>query len=315
MSTLEPPVWLNKAFLESSLRAGYDDTLSIGNYDIKTATAKGDNYTSTMYRVTVETTGNKTFSVLIKYLLEAGKSGDMLRQSTAHLREATMLSVMLPKMTALLQDAMPGKFFPRSRNDKEGLLIMEDLSPLGFKMAKRQKGLDLSHCLLVMRKLGRFHATSVLIHQQDPDSMANFQTNLFIEHNNGNFSKLFAGLLRNAADEVETWPESSQYAGKIRAYAEDIVGCLRRVTARDDSAFNVLNHGDLWVNNMLFRYSKTGQPESMLFVDYQLCNYASPALDLQYFMNTSPTDDVRMRHTDTLLQVGQQQLTKNYSQL
>jgi aminoglycoside phosphotransferase (APT) family kinase protein len=112
------------------------------------------------------------------------------------------------------------------------------------------------------------------------------------------------GLIKNAADEVETWPESAQFAGKIRQFTKDMMGHMNRATLRNDSAFNVLNHGDAWVNNMLFRYSNTGQPESVLFVDYQLCHYTSPALDLQNFIHTSPKDEVRLRHMDTLLQVS-----------
>lgn len=112
-----------------------------------------------------------------------------------------------------------------------------------------------------------------------------------------------SGLINKVADEVETWPESAQFAGKIRAFSKDVMGQIDRLTLRDDKAFNVLNHGDVWVNNLMFKYSNTGEPETVMFVDYQLTHYTSPALDLQYFIHTSPRDEVRMRHTDTLLQV------------
>jgi dihydroxyacetone kinase len=114
MYTVECPVWLDKIFLEESLRAGYnDETLSIANYNVRLAIAKGDNYTSNMYRVTMETTRNRTFSVIIKHLLDTGKAGDMVQKSTAYLREKTMLTAVLPKMAALLQNAMPGKLTSR----------------------------------------------------------------------------------------------------------------------------------------------------------------------------------------------------------
>lgn len=43
------------------------------------------------------------------------------------------------------------------------LLVIEDLAPLGFRMACRQSGLDLAHCVLALRGLARFHAASVAI--------------------------------------------------------------------------------------------------------------------------------------------------------
>jgi hypothetical protein len=74
----------------------------------------------------METTGNRTFSVVIKYLLDSGKAGDMLQHTTVHLRETNMLTIMLPKMAALLQDAMPGKFFSRLCNNRC------DINQVGF---------------------------------------------------------------------------------------------------------------------------------------------------------------------------------------
>jgi hypothetical protein len=58
-------------------------------------------------------------------------------------------------------------------------LVLEDLSATGFKMGERRKGLDLDHCLLVMRTLARFHAASVVLHEQDPDSMKEYDNSFF----------------------------------------------------------------------------------------------------------------------------------------
>lgn len=43
------------------------------------------------------------------------------------------------------------------------LLVIEDLAPYGFRMADRLAGLDLQHCILALRGLGRFHASSVAV--------------------------------------------------------------------------------------------------------------------------------------------------------
>jgi hypothetical protein len=58
---------------------------------------------------------------------------------------------------------------------------MEDLCAEGFKMAERRQGLDLAHCLLTMRRVAKFHAASVVLHDQDPDSMAIYDQSIYSE--------------------------------------------------------------------------------------------------------------------------------------
>jgi purine-nucleoside phosphorylase len=50
------PGWLNKDFLETTLRSAGDLSARVVSYDVAIATAAGDNYMSDMYRVTVEVT-------------------------------------------------------------------------------------------------------------------------------------------------------------------------------------------------------------------------------------------------------------------
>jgi len=76
---------------------------------------------------------------------------------------------------------------------------------------------------------------------------------------------------------------------------------MLQITRRDDSAFNVLNHGDLWVNNMLFQYSDV--PEDLRLLDFQLQYFSSPVIDLQYFFSTSLSEEVREYHLDRLMEV------------
>lgn len=66
--------------------------------------------------------------------------------------------------------------------------------------------------------------------------------------------------------------------------------------------FKVLNHGDTWVNNLMFKY-ENGKPIDVIFVDYQMSYYSSPGLDLNYFINTSPHNEIRENQIDEILHV------------
>jgi aminoglycoside phosphotransferase (APT) family kinase protein len=102
---------------------------------------------------------------------------------------------------------------------------------------------------------------------------------------------------------VKTWPGyAERYAAKLEELAEAMMDRIIEVVKRDDTALNVLIHGDLWVNNMLFRYSD-GRPQDVRFLDFQLLHFSSPAIDLQYFFNTSLCEDVRANHLESLVKV------------
>jgi hypothetical protein len=59
--------------------------------------------------------------------------------------------------------------------------VLQDLCADGFKMAERRQGLDLTHCLLVMRMLARFHAASVVLHDREPHELSVYDKIFFSE--------------------------------------------------------------------------------------------------------------------------------------
>lgn len=67
--------------------------------------------------------------------------------------------------------------------------------------------------------------------------------------------------------------------------------CYDRVCAlvrRRSDDFNVLCHGDMWSNNLMFSASGA----DVLLCDFQIMTYASPVLDLLYLLYSSSGDDV-----------------------
>lgn len=85
-----------------------------------------------------------------------------ITKSTLFETEINMMTDTLHKMNQLVgpKYKLSGRGLYNQRKDPV-FLVMEDLAPLGFKMADRQAGLDIEHVILAIRGLARFHASSV----------------------------------------------------------------------------------------------------------------------------------------------------------
>ncbi|XP_069692919.1 uncharacterized protein [Periplaneta americana] len=287
------PPSLDKKLLEDALQT------RVAHFDVQQASSQGENFMGNLLRVHVETEDAATYDIVIKLL------PDMLLESASYLRENLVYSDTLPRMEALLRDVVPDlqPFSPRHVYSRPGVLIMADLSPLGFRMADRHSGLDLDHCRLVISTIARFHAASVALHEREPGSMDQYDKGVFSDpKSRESIMRFFSGMAHSLASEVETWPGfGEKYAHKLHRVADKMLDKLIAASERDNNKFNVLNHCDLWVNNVMFRYEGTAVAGVRL-LDYQMVHFTSPAVDLQYFLNTSPQEDVRVNHTDLLLE-------------
>lgn len=68
---------------------------------------------------------------------------------------------------------------------------------------------------------------------------------------------------------------------------------------RPDEPLAVLCHGDFCRNNLLFRYDETtGRPLDAVVLDPAQARYASPAVDLSFFLYMNTTDADRTEHWD-----------------
>ncbi|XP_058801085.1 uncharacterized protein LOC131669904 [Phymastichus coffea] len=300
-------------FTEKILRESERDAnLKVLSVFIKPATNKGDNYTSDMFRATVEYTRqedkktiNQTKSLIVKVEpLTEGVHQDLISKSSLFSTEILMMTDTLARMNELLGPDSPplnGRgLYTQSKNPP--LLVIEDLAPLGFRMADRQAGLDMDHCLLAIRNLARFHASSIALMERDPSQRTKYSRGIFHESQPAEMQIFFEQGTQQLGKEIANWPElDPEISKKILKLASTIYkkGC--EVTAFRENEFNVLNHGDFWVNNMLFQYNESNKPIGHIFVDFQVCLYSSPGVDLNYFFNTSLTDDTLVLHEETLI--------------
>ncbi|XP_069690902.1 uncharacterized protein [Periplaneta americana] len=311
------PEWMSTSFFESALRFSEEDNnITVISSEVKAATVPGDNYVSDMYRAVVKfkrgsDTVEKSIIVKASKPTSEGVMAKITSETNIFYQETAAFTMIFPEMYNLLNEVPSLSNQPFSAkylysyhsNESTSSILLEDLKVSGFRLAEKKSGLDLKHCLLVMRTIARFHAVSLVLHQKDPEIFKSFMVHALYTGKDTGMEAIITGGVSNAAREVETWPDfKEKFARKLYNLRDTAMEQWIAGIVRNENEFNVLCHGDLWFNNMMFRYSDdTGEVEEVRFVDFQLTYWTSPVMDLQYFMHSSASAEV-LEHSEVLIQ-------------
>ncbi|KAJ9590335.1 hypothetical protein L9F63_027825, partial [Diploptera punctata] len=256
---------------------------------------------SNLHRLLVRTTGGD-ISIIVKCRIDEGTVGETLGQTGIFTKEQQMYKTTLPRLEEILLQGLPDVFeslSPKCFYCCDEFLVIEDLSPLGYKMEDRQKGLDLTQSMSVMKALGRLHAASIKLHESDPNEYKKYHVNFFSEPSVfSTWDTCFEVMMGIFIEELETWPaeEGSYYVEKLRDLKPNFHQKVHETVQRNDSDFNVLAHADCWINNLLFNDA------TVTFVDFQFVQFTSFAIDLHTLFATTFKMEVRRNHRESLIQ-------------
>ncbi|KAI4491672.1 hypothetical protein M0804_003064 [Polistes exclamans] len=196
-----------------------------------------------------------------------------------------------------------------SRRKYIKILVLEDLKYQNYYM-RELKFLDYPHARLTLRSIARFHAYSFAIRAKKPETFEIFKSikepvfyfgnPITINTEDDDYSIALIDLIEKVLEE-----EDEHYRKRYKNFVKNMSKiALEVVKGSYAEPYAVVNHGDAWTNNILFKYKendKNNEPEDLRFLDFQVCRYASPALDISYILFCFTLHEMRVKHYDDLL--------------
>lgn len=160
--------------------------------------------------------------------------------------------------------------------------------------------LDEKHIMLMTESIAKLHATSYALKIQNREKFDEFVNSFrafpFADKKKTMFDALYDIALERLHRHVSSTEQNEDYSAAVKKiyekYIEKPSGLLQEFLD-DDPVFNTIIHGDYNRNNVMFKYvSPEGfdDPVGVKMFDFQWIKYASPVLDLSFYlyMNLDP---------------------------
>jgi len=218
-------------------------------------------------------------------------------------------------------------------------ITMPDLRSHGFRMADRQVGLDLEHVTLLMKAHAKYHSLSWAYKQKYelPTLSKKFPFLAFEmqEEDKAMFENVMVASAENALTAIGTGPPNADIYERTKIYQGKIAKIItaafedgndpgdlkefHRICPEETPntrPWKVALHGDCWINNLLFRYNKSGnKPEEIVLIDLQMVREACPTMDMVYVLYSSTDSEFRKKHLDEMLELYHDEFLRNCSLL
>lgn len=175
-------------------------------------------------------------------------------------------------------------------------------------MQNRQEPLTFEHISLMMKALGKFHAISFALKDQQPAKFKQLKSLLY-EHywtrsRFESFEKTYETCFNRMLISLEEENRLDLLEKLKKAATNDYIGrACSLVSTESAEPYAVICHGDLTSFNSMFRKNVQGTPTEIRFFDWQFSRCASPVTDLVIYLLCSSTKNLRDKHYEDFLKI------------
>lgn len=295
---------------------------------------KGDSYLSEVYRLEVEDETSRQAEgdvplkakLVVKSIPKNVGRRMTFRSADFFRNEINFYNVVMSEFNKFQREKRPtrpftdiSKMLASHSDGVNDFVAMEDLTQFGFTSASRRDGVGLAECLECMKTIGRFHALSLAIKDQQPETfhflVKHIEDTYYAPVHKPWYNNFIKVQIEIAKDAIGQEYGGTDLERKVLKFFDcDLYDkmCYFTHTRNQNS---VINHGDCWMPNFLFRYDAAGAPISATMIDFQLTRYSSPALDISFFVYSCTSQALRESHYEDLLKAYHQSLSEMLTDL
>ncbi|CRK90874.1 CLUMA_CG004564, isoform A [Clunio marinus] len=308
------PVWMNQDFFDKVIRfIEKDQAAKVTKFDVNPGSKAGENFASAIFRSSITYKSKyskdaKTISVIIKVKPVLGPEmaaySEIIEKSKFFETEMAFYGKILPDIQSLMlsagdKDVLSPKLLYQS-NEPSPVIVMEDVCVDDFTVINYPPT-DFEVSRKIIQRLAKIHAgTFYLISENKLDPTA-FSQSIFEIPSTAEM--IYGNTLEHFASILNDWKGYEKYAEKFKPLRKTYLSKVLKTYKpnRSEFGYNVINHADFHIRNLLFKKTKDGSIEDFLFIDFQLCNYATPAIDLIYAMYHVLSEENRQTRRDEFI--------------
>ncbi|XP_055913239.1 uncharacterized protein LOC129946895 [Eupeodes corollae] len=297
---------------------------------LEEGSSKGDNYVGVVHRLNISyeekesenVRKSKKVGMFVKVPPTNIQRRNQFFARPCFLREALMYDEFLPLLAKFQQSKginpevdgfKEHAICYKSLSDElHEAIFMEDLGNKGFRMNDRFVDPSLEIVKLIMKALGKLHALSFALKDQCPDEFAKFRDIEEILKRNDKFFVDYINGLKEMAIEALSNEGDEKYLQFFKSFIEK-KPLYNRMTELTEGfraePYAVMNHGDCWNNNILFKYNNETAVDIKL-IDWQISRFSSPACDLSYYIFPCTTKPLRDLYYQEIMDVYYSELAQ-----
>lgn len=307
-STVQGPSWMDKSFFTTVIKHHTSDAIAeVKDYSMKATSTPGESFASAIFFATIKYStklqSDGVLSVVIKIVPVSDMSADLVNNLPIFDVEQDVYNGPINDIKSLLESVgdfchiQPKLIYQSTK--PHPVIVLEDLTAAGYEKISQPLE-DFEDTKMVFQRLAKFHAASYFLINEKKADYSRFKFSVFKEENPMIREIFLCEPIDVFIEVLESWVGYEVYVEKLKAFRETFIDMGKRLYDPDVNGYNVLNHGDFHIKNLLFK--KNGDNiEDFYMMDFQISVLASPCIDLFYALYNSISDENRTTRRNEII--------------